>query len=80
MVAVAVGLELMLVDGQAFHDSEMALFAKQASEVDIIISTALIRESSRPAIDSVLQNSSPHELTDGESWETCSEINLEGTC
>jgi NAD/NADP transhydrogenase alpha subunit len=32
---------------QAFLDAEMALFAAQAKDVDIIITTALIREFSR---------------------------------
>jgi hypothetical protein len=44
-IPVCAGRVLTLL--QAFLDAEMALFAAQAKDVDIIITTALIREFSR---------------------------------
>jgi hypothetical protein len=45
----------------------MALFLKQAKEVDIIITTALIRKFK------------DNHITDHHSWETCTPVDSEGT-
>ena len=53
---------------QAFLDAEMALFLSQAKEVDIIVTTALIRKSTMSGI----------ELT--RSWKTRAKTHPEGAC